>query len=289
VLRLPKFRVMGITGLAVAAAVAAVAASPTTGSVRAPDPSLPANIQKSGVLKVATNYGWPPFDFKGSNGKGQGFDVDVLNAIAKQLGIRAEFTNLDFSSIIPSVANGRFDAAANEFSDIASRRGVVQFVDYFRAGIGVLVRRDYKGHISSRDLCGHTLSLTTGSSQVELGRRISKKCVADGKKPIKFVMFSDSAPTILAVANGRVEAFMTDVAVGVYLTRTSNRTLKVLPGVVPGSENDAGIVVAKKNTQLAKAIKKGLQALIDNGQYQKLLTKWGVPNQGVKKATINGH
>jgi ABC-type amino acid transport substrate-binding protein len=68
-----------------------VAASPSFGSRRGPDPSLPPSIQKSGVLKVATNYGWPPFDFKGANGKGQGLDVDLVSAIAKQLGIRAEF------------------------------------------------------------------------------------------------------------------------------------------------------------------------------------------------------
>jgi polar amino acid transport system substrate-binding protein len=164
----------------------------------------------------------------------------------------------------------------------------VQFVDYYRAGIGVLVRKDYKGNISSTNLCGHKLSLTTGSSQVELGQRISKMCVANGKKPIHFVMFSDSAPTILAVANGRVEAFMTDVAVGVYLTRTSNKTLRVLPGAVPGSEELSGIVVGKNNTQLAKALQKGLQALIDNGTYRKILAKWGVASQGVKRATING-
>jgi polar amino acid transport system substrate-binding protein len=282
-----KVRALVVICAAGLVAIAVVAGSSAARN-RAPDPSLPPSIKSSGVLKVATNYGWPPFDFKGSNGKGQGLDVDLVSAIAKQLGVKAEFTNLDFSSIIPSVANGRFDVAANEFSDIASRHKVVQFVDYFRAGLGVLVRKDYKGDISPTNLCGHTLSLTTGSSQVETAQAISKKCVAAGKKPIKFVMFSDSAPTILAVANGRAEAFLTDVAVGVYLTRTSNKTLKELPGTVPGSEQNAGIVIAKDNTQLAKAIQKALQALMKNGQYHKLLVKWGVPNQGLKKATING-
>ncbi len=248
---------------------------------------LPEATRSAGVLKVATSLQWPPFGFKDEQGKPAGLDLDLMTALAARLGLKASITDIKFDSIIPSVQNGRYDVGVNELGDIPERRSVVQFVDYYTGGIGVLVPKGQTSDIAPTNLCGHTMSLTQGSSQVELGKRISKQCVAEGKPAIDFKMFSDSASTILAVANKRVEGFMTDVAVGVHLTRTTNKTLSVLPGTVPDSEDRAGIVVAKDNDPLAKALQTGLQGMIEDGSYRKILEKWGVPDQAVKAATIN--
>jgi polar amino acid transport system substrate-binding protein len=249
---------------------------------------LPASLRSAGVLKIATSLQWPPFGFKDSAGKPAGLDLELMKALAARMGLRTTISDIKFDSIVPSVDNGRYDVGVNELEDIPERRKVVQFVDYYDGGIGVLVPKGQHSSISPTSLCGHTMSLTQGSSQVELGKRISQQCVADGKPAINFKMFSDSASTILAVANKRVEGFMTDVAVGVYLTRTTNKTLAVLPGDVPNSNGLSGIVVAKDNDALAKALKTALQGMIDDGSYQALLKKWGVASQAVKQATING-
>jgi polar amino acid transport system substrate-binding protein len=249
---------------------------------------LPAATRSAGVLKIATSLQWPPFGFKDSSGQPAGLDLDLMKALAARLGLTTTISDIKFDSIIPSVNNGRYDVGVNELEDIPERRKVVQFVDYYNGGLGVLVPKGQHSTISPTSLCGHTMSLTQGSSQVEVGKRISQQCVADGKKPIDFKMFSDSASTILAVANKRVEGFMTDVAVGVYLTRTTNKTLAVLPGDVPDSTGLSGIVVAKSNNGLAKALKTALQGMIDDGSYQALLKKWGVASQAIKRATING-
>jgi polar amino acid transport system substrate-binding protein len=250
--------------------------------------SLPANVKSAGVLKVATSLQWPPFGFKGEGGKPDGLDLELIKAVAGKLGLETNITDIQFDSLVPSVSNGRFDVALNELADIPERRKVVQFVDYYKTGLAVLVPRDSTSDISPTALCGHTMSLTEGSSQAILGKQISKQCVADGKPPIDFKLFSDSASTILAVANKRVEGFMTDFAVGVYLTRNQNKTLKVLPGVVPNSSDVAGIVIDKDNDQLANAVQKALQSLIDDGSYQKIMDRWGVGERAVSKAEING-
>jgi polar amino acid transport system substrate-binding protein len=265
--------------------------SPASGGVKvdsAARAALPAATRSAGVLKIATSLQWPPFGFKNDSGKPAGLDLDLMNALAARLGLRTTISDIKFDSIIPSVNNGRYDAGVNELEDIPERRKVVQFVDYYNGGLGVLVPKGQKSSISPTSLCGHTMSLTQGSSQVEVGKRISQQCVADGKPKIDFKMFSDSASTILAVANKRVEGFMTDVAVGVYLTRTTNKTLAVLPGDVPDSTGLSGIVVAKDNDALAKALKMALQGMIDDGSYKRLLAKWGVASQAIQRATVNG-
>jgi polar amino acid transport system substrate-binding protein len=248
---------------------------------------LPADVKSAGELKIATSLQWPPFGFKGDGGKPEGIDLDIMRTVSARLGLKPAITDITFDSLVPSVSNGRFDVAVNELADIPERRKVVQFVDYYKSGLAILVPEDSTSDISPTDMCGHKMSLTQGSSQAVLGAKISKQCVADGKPPIHFQLFSDSASTILAVANKRVEGFMTDYGVGVYLTRTKNKTLKVLPGVVPNSAEKAGIVIAKDNDQLAKAVQTALQSMIDDGSYQRIMKRWGVGGRTVSEATIN--
>ena len=118
------------------------------------------------MLKVATSLQWPPFGFKGDRGQPDGFDLDLMKAISSRLGLKASITDLKFDSIVPSVQNGRFDVAVNELGDIPERRKIAQFVDYYNGGIAVLVPKGQKSDIAPTDLCGHTMSLTQGSSQV---------------------------------------------------------------------------------------------------------------------------
>ena len=101
-------------------------------------------------------------------------------------------------------------------------------------------------------------------------------------------MFSDSASTILAVSNRRVEGFMTDYAVGVYLTRTTNKT--------PGrpSRHRPGLDRSRRDrdrerttTSWLSAIQAALQSMMDDGSYAKVLAKWGIGDRALKKATIN--
>lgn len=248
---------------------------------------LPAPVRRSGLLTVATSYQWPPFDYLTSTGRPTGIDIQLVSEIASTLGVTARFTNLQFPSIVPSVSDGRFDIGVNELADIPARRQVVRFVDYYDSGLSVLVRQGTVG-ITASTLCGHTLALTQGSSQVAVAETLSQQCVAGGQPAIRFQFYPDSAVTILAVSNGRADAFLTDEAVGVYISKTTARNLRVLPGMVPNTKVLSGIIVARNDSALATAIQMALQHLIDSGAYIKLLRGYGVADAAVPRATIDG-
>lgn len=248
---------------------------------------LPQAIKDAGVLKVATSSTWPPFAYKDANNKVVGLDVDVVSRLAEILGLKADFADLEFSNIIPGVGTGRYDVGVNEMADTQTRRAQVQFVDYYQSGLAMLVKKGTTG-VDPNNLCGIQLAVTQGSSQQELAEKISAKCKSDGKPEIDFVILPETGATILAVSAGRAKAFMTDNAVGAYLSTTSNKDLEVLPGLVPDSTQLTGIMVNKTNTDLAQALAIALDVAIADGSYQKILAKYNAQDSKVDKATING-
>jgi polar amino acid transport system substrate-binding protein len=276
---------LNLIGLALIACLASLTCQ-AQGIDPAARAGLPEKIKQSGVLEVATSLQWPPFDFRSKSGQPDGLDIRLVTELAKRLGVTPKFTDVKFPAIVPGVANGRFDIGVDELDDTPERQKVVQFVDYYGSGLGLLVRKGTTG-IDVTHLCGHTLALTQGSSQVAVAQRVSAECVASGKKGISFLYYPDSADTYLAVANGRGDGFLTDEAVGVYVAH-ENGKLEMLPGTLQGTRSLAGIVVAKNNDALAKALRLALLDMMHDGSYQKLLAGYGVSDAAITPAEVDG-
>lgn len=264
--------------LAIAAMIALPGPAPAQTVDTAARAALPGEIRQSGVLKVATSLQWPPFDEKSASGAPDGIDIRLVKAIAARLGLTPEFTDVQFPSIVPGVASGRFDIGVDQLADTAQRRQVVQFVKYYRSDLGLLVRPGED--ISVEHLCGHSLALTQGSSQIAVAQALSKACVAAGNKPIRFLYYANSADTYLAVANGRGDGFLTDRAVGVYVA-TQDKKLAMAPGALRGTNSFSGIVIRKGNDQLARAIALAMQGMMADGSYKAILGQFGVPEAAI--------
>jgi polar amino acid transport system substrate-binding protein len=248
--------------------------------------ALPDKNRQSGTLEVATSLQWPPFDFKSASEQPDGIDIRLVTSLAKRLGLTPKFTDVKFPAIVPGVATGRFDIGVDQLAETPERQKVAQFVDYYASSLGLLVRHGETG-MSVTDLCGHTLALTQGSSQVAVAQHLSEQCTSAGKKPIAMLYYPDSADTYLAVANGRGDGFLTDQAVGVYIARHNDK-LTMAPGTLKDTRSLAGIVIAKDNTQLAKAIRLALLDMMHDGEYQKLLADYGVADAAVSPGEVQG-
>lgn len=279
-----RARLLRVTLGLVLAAWLLPAASWAQGVDAAARAALPDKNRQSGTLEVATSLQWPPFDFKTDDGKPDGLDIRLVTALAARLGLKTNFTDVKFPAIVPGVQTGRFDIGVDELNATPERRKVVQFVAYYRGGLGLLVRQDSHG-LSVSQLCGLTLALTQGSSQVAVAQRASQNCVAAGKKPNSFQYFPDSADTYMAVANGRGDGFLTDRAVGVYVAR-HNGKLTMTEGTLADTRDVSGIVIAKDNDKLAEAIRLALLSMLKDGSYQKLLNDYGVGSAALSQSDV---
>jgi ABC-type amino acid transport substrate-binding protein len=83
---------------------------------------------------IGVNVPYAPNEFKDTSGQIVGFDVDLMNAVARTLGLVADYRETGFEAIIPSIRAGDFNVGMSSFTDTKDREGSADFVTYFEAG-----------------------------------------------------------------------------------------------------------------------------------------------------------
>jgi polar amino acid transport system substrate-binding protein len=259
---------------------------------------LPKEIRDKGVIKVGSDIAYPPVEFKDSSGKTVGIDPDIAAAMGKQLGVTFEFENGTFDTLITGLRSKRYDIAMSAMTDTKDRQeGIdsetgkkvgegVDFVDYFTAGVSIYTKKgDDQGIKTWSDLCGKKIVVQRGTVSEDLAKAEAKKC--KGKK-LTIEAFDNDQQAQTRLRAGGADAGSSDFPVAAYAVKTSGggKDFQLVGEQVEAAPY--GIAVAKNNTQLRDALKAALDAIIANGEYDKIIAKWGVQDGAVKEATING-
>ena len=268
------------------APAAASGSAPAAGDLSA---MLPASIKSSGTLRIATDASYAPNEFFDTDGKTIiGMDVDLGNAIAAKLGLKANFQNVTFDAIIPALAGGKYDLGMSSFTDTKEREGTVDFVTYFSAGESLIVAKGNPHNVTGPDLslCGLTIAVEKGTTEESEVPALSKKCTDAGKPAVKALSTDDQNAANLALQSGRAQVGSADSPVAEYAVKQSNGNFEI----AGKSYEDApyGIALPKNDGDFAKAIQGALAALIADGSYKTILDKWGVSDGAITTPAING-
>ncbi|AXE80135.1 ABC transporter substrate-binding protein [Streptomyces atratus] len=260
---------------------------------------LPTDIQKAGVIKVGTDATYAPMEIKQGE-KIVGVDPDIAAALGKQLGVRFEFTSGTFDTLLGALPTGRYDAVMSSMSDTKARQeGLdskgkktgtgVDFVDYFTASTGILVKKgNPEGITSVDDLCGKKLAVQRGTTYETAAKNLSAKCATDGRAKISIEAFSTDAEAQTRVKSGGAVADLNDSPVAAYIAKSAGGGNDFEAIADKGDAGPFGIAVDKKNTQLRDALRDALDAIIADGTYKAALDKWGAGDGAVTKAVVNG-
>jgi polar amino acid transport system substrate-binding protein len=244
---------------------------------------LPANIKAKGKLVVGVNVPYSPNEYL-SGGKVVGFDVDLMDATAKVLGLTTQYRQADFDKIVPAVKAGTYDIGMSSFTDNKVREKTDDFVDYFSAGI--LWAAPKGKTVDPKNGCGLTVSVqsNTTEQQDELPA-LRKACIKAGKKAIKILPYDSQDDATNAVLLGKANAMSADSPVTAYAIKQSGGKL-----VPAGDIREAAPYgwPIKKGSTLVQAMQKALQSLMDDGTYDQIAKKWGVQAGEIKTATVNG-
>jgi polar amino acid transport system substrate-binding protein len=258
---------------------------------------LPKTIQDKGVVKVGSDIAYAPVEFKDKSGKTVGIDPDLADALGKQLGVTFEFQNGTFDTLVTGLRAKRYDIAMSAMTDTKDRQdGVadgkkvgegVDFVDYYTAGVSIYTKKgDDQGIKTWNDLCGKKIVVQRGTVSEDLAKAQAKKCPA-GKK-LSIESFDNDQQAQVRLRSGGADAGSSDSPIAAYAVKTSGggNDFQLVGDTVEAAPY--GIAVAKDNKDLSTALQSALNAIIKNGEYGKVLAKWGAESGAVTEATLNG-
>ncbi len=245
---------------------------------------LPPAVADSGRLRIGVNVPYAPNEFKDENGEIVGFDVDLMDAVASVLGLRAEFNQADFDKIIPAVQAGTFDLGMSSFTDTVERQQSVDFVDYYQAGVQWAQRTGEP--VDPNNACGLRVGVqTTTYEDIDEVPAKSDACVAAGKDPIVKVKYDSQDDVSNALILGRIDAMSADSPVTAYAIKRSGGRLEDAGDIFDSAPYGWPL---KKGSPLAPALMAALQHLIDTSAYQQIADNWGVGEGTVTTAQFNG-
>ena len=221
--------------------------------------------QAGDTLRVATNAVYPPFEFH-QNGEVTGFEIDLIKAMAKQMGKEIELIDMKFDGILPAVLTNTIDVGASGFSVTEERAKKVAFVDpFYTSGLTILVPQGSTIK-NFKDLEGKKISVQLGTTSQQLAKSI---------KDTKVTTFDSPSDAVLNMLGGQADAVINDKPVTDYML-TQNRDfakkLVHLPEVATADQ--FAMIANKKNTELVQALNAALAELKKNGTYDRLHVKW---------------
>jgi polar amino acid transport system substrate-binding protein len=231
---------------------------------------------------VAADASYAPNEFFASDGKTIiGMDADLSDALAAEMGLKAKVVNETFDGIIPGLAAGKYDMGASSFTDTKEREKTVDFVDYFSAGESFFTKASGGVAVSTlADICGKTVAVEKGTTEETDAQTQSKKC---GGKPVKVLSFPDQNGANLALSSGRAQLGFADSPPAAYAVKKSNGQFKLVGPTFAAAPY--GLAIPKKSG-LAPAVLAALKALMKNGSYTKIITKWGVQAGAISPAQV---
>jgi ABC-type amino acid transport substrate-binding protein len=255
----------------------------TLGAVPSIAATVPTDVKSGGRLVIGVNLPYAPNEFRDNYGKLVGFDVDLMNAVARTLGLTPDYREVAFDAIIPAVQAGDFHVGMSSFTDTRAREQNVDFVDYFQAGS--LWAQRSGPPIDPNHACGLRVGVAAGVIQeTEEIPAKSQACVAAGLPPIDKVVFKRHDDIVDALIAGQVDAMSADSPVTGFDIKNSGGALEAA-----GEVFDAGPYgwPVAKGSALAESLRQALEHLMKTGEYRTIATLWGVEKGTIDKPSIN--
>ncbi len=224
-----------------------------------------ANAENNNLV-VGVEASFAPFDFKDPNSNEvKGFDVDIINAIAKTMHKTVTIKNMPFDALLPSVLTEQVDVAIAGYSITEERAQIVRLEPYYDSGLGVLVRSEIADKIkSSYDLHGKRICAKSGTTGCYFAENINNARVRK---------YNTEIETFIAIDRNECDAVIIDKPVIEYYLVTSRDDKTALLRDRLTFEQ-YGIVTSKNNNKLSDEIAEGLKIIKNDGTYEDIYRKW---------------
>jgi polar amino acid transport system substrate-binding protein len=248
---------------------------------------VPKEIKDKGTLTVGSDASYAPSEFLGGDGKTiEGFDVDLFTAVAKKLGLKVEFVNAKFDSIITGVQGGKYDVGVSSFTVNEDRMKQVNMVSYFNAGTQWATAAGNPKGVDPDKPCNATVSVQQGTVQQEEDLPPKIAACKQAGTPMRDPLTYEGQDEVTAnVVSGKADAMLADSPVVAYAVEQSKGKLEALGDIYDAAPY--GYVIPKDQTELADAVVAALKSLKEDGGYDEALKGWGVEAGAIDDFAVN--
>lgn len=216
------------------------------------------------VIRVGTDATFPPMEFV-QDGKRTGFDIELIEAIGKQMNKKVEWVDIGFKGLIPGLISNRFDVAASAIYMTEERSKVVNFTDsYYRGGLAVLALKDDTSINVPADLvAGKKVTAQVGTKSIDF--------LKNNYPAVEVVEVEKNQAMFDLLTIGRVNAAVTGRPAAVEYAKSQPKVRVLDQGL---TTELYGFAVRKNEPELQQQMNKALQTLRSNGEYAALTQKW---------------
>ncbi len=220
-------------------------------------------VKAAGVITVGNSPDYPPFESIGDNGERVGFDVDLLKAITKKMGVEIKWVTMDFAAIVTATQSGQVDMGMSGFSITPDRAKQVSFSAQYIASGQVIVVRNDSDIKSVEELKGKKIAVQLGTTGEQQADKIEGATVVKPESyNIAFMMLNNKA----------ADAVIADLSVADQFVKrgTFKRTGE------PLSYEEFAMISRKGNETLLDALNKALEEVKKDGTYAAIVKKWNL-------------
>ncbi len=226
------------------------------------------HVIKRNKLIVGTEVQFFPFEYADTNGRPIGFDVDLAEIAARELGVEIEIKDMEWSGLIPALLGGKIDMIISGMSRTPARAKTVSFTQpYFEAGLCALIsnkRAREVSEIAQLNAEGRILAVKLGTTGDLVTARLFPK--AEVKR------FKEETACVLEVVSGRADAFIFDkLSIGRHQAQNPETTHAILK---PFTYEPYSIAIRSGDSDFLNWLNIFLETIKSDGRYQELQKKY---------------
>ncbi|MGF1482691.1 MAG: ABC transporter substrate-binding protein/permease [Cyanophyceae cyanobacterium] len=219
-------------------------------------------------LEMVTSADYPPYEFRDTAAGNEiiGFDIDIANYIADELGFELEITDTDFNGIIPALQSGRADFAMAGMTPTEERQQNVDFSEIYYEAKNTIVATQGSNLTQPEDLAGKTVGVQLGSTQEESAQTMAESVDGMQIKPL-----NRTSEIIQEVKAGRVDAAIIEDTIAKGFV-ASNPDLEF--STIPNTEAAGSAVAFPQGSPLVDDFNRVLEEMKESGELDRLVNKW---------------
>lgn len=220
---------------------------------------------------VAVNSNWPPMEMTDKKGKPIGYEIDLINAVAREAGFQVQFTNVPWKRIFNELDAGKYDAVIASVTITDGRKEKYDFSEPYFTAEQYLVVPKANAQVPLNGKTIAAFKFTTGAEAIRLYQKVN----------ITFYTVEESEQVFKDLSKGFIDGILCDSPLAVnyvlfnkkYSGKFAIKTDAVPEGCTSNLE-EYGIVVKKGNAELLSLINQGLKAVKEKGLETKIREKW---------------